>query len=60
MRILKVERNTKTVVEPLEHIALFKHCTGGFTCEDFKTFSEETLPILLAHGINIITYVEGK
>ncbi len=60
MKVIKVERNTKTMVEPLEHTALFKHCTGGFPCEEFKIFNEETLPILQAHGINMITYVEDK
>ncbi len=60
MRILKVKRNKRLVVEPLEHKALFKHCTGGFTCVEFKTFYNEILPILLAHGINMITYVEDK
>ncbi len=60
MRLLKVKRNTKIMVEPLERKSLFKHCTGGFTCVEFKTFCNNTLPILHAHGISIVTYEENK
>ncbi len=60
MKFLKIERNTKIMIEPLEEAGLFKHCTGGFTCVDFKEFSNETIPILQAHGIDLITYMEKK
>jgi hypothetical protein len=58
MQFLKVKRNSKTVVEPLEKIGLFKHCTGGFNCVDIKEFTKETIPILQAHGVSLITYKE--
>jgi hypothetical protein len=51
-----VERNKKTMIEPLEKQGLFKHCTGGFSCVDFKEFTKETIPVLHAHGIQMITY----
>ena len=60
MQVLKVKRNTKLMIEPLDRTALFKHCTGGFTCIEFETFRDEIIPVLQAHNINIITYKEGK
>ncbi len=60
MKFIKLKYNSKVIVEPLEKYSLFKHCTGGATCMEFKTFVEETLPILHAHGINMITYEEGE
>ena len=35
MRFLKVKRNRKTIIEPLERIELFKHCTGGLSCVEY-------------------------
>ena len=58
MRFLKIERNSKTIIEPLEKLGLFKHCTSGFSCVDIKEFKRETIPILQAHGIQVITYEE--
>lgn len=60
MRFLKVKRNNRVIIEPLERASLFKHCTSGFTCVDFKEFSEQTIPILQAHGVDLITYKENK
>lgn len=58
MKFLKVERNNRIMIEPLERMSLFKHCTGGFACVEFGEFSNETIPILQAHGIDMITYKE--
>ena len=60
MRFLKVKRNNREIVEPREHLPLFKHCTGGFSCMEFKEFFRDTIPILHAHGIDMIIYEEGK
>jgi hypothetical protein len=60
MRFLKVKRNGRSVVEPLEKGYLFRHCTGGHSCIEFDTFLKETVPILNAHGIQIITYDKEK
>ena len=60
MRFLKVKRNNRLMIEPLERNSLFKHCTSGFTCVEFKEFSEQTIPILQAHGVDLITYKEKE
>lgn len=59
MRFLKVKRNGKTIIEPLEKVELFKHCTSGFNYVNIKEFTKETIPILQAHGISLITYKDG-
>lgn len=56
MKFLKVKRNSRVIIEPLENTSLFKHCTGGFTCVDMKEFLEQTVPILQSHGVELITY----
>jgi hypothetical protein len=47
------------VIEPLERLGLFNHCTGGFDCVNIKEFKKETIPILQAHGVELITYEGG-
>jgi hypothetical protein len=59
LRFLKTKRNNRMIIEPLERSCLFKHCTGGFSCVSTKEFSEETIPILQAHGVELITYEGG-
>jgi hypothetical protein len=56
MRFLKVTRNKRDMIEPLERHSLFQHCTDGMTCVEFRVFSEKTIPILQAHGVDLITY----
>ncbi len=60
MRFLKIKRDNELMIEPLDRIPLFNHCTGGRFRIEFDTFSIETIPILHAHGIDIITYEDGK
>ena len=58
MKFLKIKCNDKVIVEPLEKFSLFKHCTGGSSCMEINEFTTNTVPILQAHGVSLITYKE--
>lgn len=58
MQFLKIKCNGKMIVEPLEKLGLFEHCTGGFSCMGLEEFKSKIVPILQAHGVSLITYKE--
>ena len=56
MKVKKSNRNSRIMIYPIDHIPLFKHCSDSLGAVDENTFKKEVIPVLQAHGIDLITY----
>ena len=44
-------------IEPIDNKEIFKHCAQGNTRVTVDYFAAEVIPLLSAHNINSITYI---